>query len=204
MIESNRRRVLAGTCATLLAAILLFHGTTVLLDDGTPHSRGAIAATGFLTVLTVGLTVGAVLGITQLVRRKRDGLGLTGAALAILGATVGARIMVLGQLRDLAGNNSIMDMLQSARIVWASIVPIGLMYPIGLMLLGIAIISARPVHRWIGVALAIGGLLFPVGRAIGVGPAIYGSDAILALAYASLGWQILTRPALWHEPPVPA
>jgi hypothetical protein len=203
MDSTNRRRILAGTCTAILAATLLVNAARVLLNDQstTPNE---IAAIGFLAVLHVGLTIAAVFGITQLVRRKADRLGLVGAALTLLGAAVSARILALHQLGMLAesvpgATATLSTMLQSAPMVWVSIVPIGLMYPIGLILLATALLIARPVNRWIAVVLLIGAVLFPIGRAVGVVHAIYASDTLMALAYGFLSWEILTRRELWDD-----
>ena len=192
MNETNRRRVLAGSCAAVLSATLFYAVARRAVDSGTP-THGEIAATGFLAVLHVGLTIGAVFGITQLVREHADRLGLTAAALTLLGATVGARIMVLVQLRDL-GRQDPVELLQTAPIVWASVIPIGLMYPIGLILLGVALFRSR--YRTIGVMVALGGLLFPPGRIASIVPALYLSDGLLAIAYGWLAKEIrLKAPA---------
>jgi hypothetical protein len=203
MGSSNRRRILVGTCTAILAATLLVNAARVLLNDQAT-TPGEIAAIGFLAVLHVGLTIAAVFGITQLVRRKADRLGLAGAALTLLGVTVGARILALHQLGMLAetipgATATLSAMLQSAPMVWVSIVPIGLMYPIGLILLGSALLIARPVNRWIAVVLLIGAVRFPVGRAVGVVHAVYASDALLAIAYGFLSWEILTKRELWDS-----
>lgn len=205
MIETNRRRLLAGTCTAVLAALLLMNGVSSVTYDGSAPSRGTIAAIGFFAVLHVGLTAGAVFGITQLVRRRADILGLTGAALTILGATVGARIVVLIQLALLGDaapggvRAAMTSLLRNETAVWASMIPIGLMYPLGLLTLAVALFVARPVPRWVAVALAIGAVLFPMGRAMDIAPAVYLSDAVLAIAYGWLSREILTRKELWDD-----
>lgn len=204
MDSSNRRRILAGSCTALLAATLLLNAVRVALPESGPPSHGDIAAIGFLAVLHVGLTIAAVFAITQLVRRRADALGLFGAALTLLGATVGARILAVRQLALLANTSpgaprTALNALESAPLVWVSIVPIGLMYPIGLITLGIALFIARPVKRWAAVLLVIGGLLFPIGRALDVHAAVYTSDAVMAIAYGFLSWEILTRRELWDD-----
>ncbi|HYH06177.1 MAG TPA: hypothetical protein VEK11_03860 [Thermoanaerobaculia bacterium] len=209
MIESNRRRVLAGACASVLSAMLLLHVVRMFADDGSAPSQAAIALSGFTAVLHVGFIVAAAFGVTQLVRHRADRLGLAGAALTCLGAVVGARIGVFIQLSQLqdstpgAVRGAISALLHNAKPVWASIIPIGLMYPLGLMLLGIALIVARPVNRWIGVVLLIGGFFFPVGRALGIPPAFYISDAMTGIAWGILGWTMLTKREVWHGGAVP-
>lgn len=203
MDSSNRRRLLVGTCTAILAATLLFNVVRSFLS-GQPTTPGEIAAVGFLAVLHAGLTIAAVFGITQLVRHKSDRLGLVGAAFTLVGATVGARILAVHQLVLLAetvpgATATLSTMLQSAPIVWVSIVPVGLTYPIGLITLGSALVTARPVNRWIGVLLVIAGILFPIGRAVGVDAAVYASDAVLAITYGFLSREILTRRELWDS-----
>ncbi|HYC92311.1 MAG TPA: hypothetical protein VEO54_24090 [Thermoanaerobaculia bacterium] len=194
MNETNRRRLLAGTCAAVMSATLLYAVAGRAATSSSTPAHADIAVTGFLAVLHVGLTAGAVFGITQLVRRHADRLGLTGAALTLLGATVGARIMVLVQLRALSEHDPI-ALLRTVPMVWVSVIPIGLMYPIGLIVLGIALFRSR--YRTIGVLLAIGGFFFPLGRAIGIVPALYLSDGLLAIAYAWLAKEMLTA---WEAP----
>ena len=210
MIESNRRRILAASSAAVLSALLLMNIVIGLSVGTKPLPAGMIALLGFAALLHVGAMAGAVFGITHLVRHKADRLGLFGAALTILGAAVAARIGVLIQLKHLDDATpavtleALSPLLQSAPIVWVSIIPVGLTYPIGLITLATALFIARPVSRWIAVALGVGGVLFPVGRAIGVIPAVYASDVLMALAFSALAWQILTRRASWDDAPVAA
>jgi hypothetical protein len=77
--------------------------------------------------------------------------------------------------------------------------PVGLFFPAGLITLGIALFYWRPVNRWLGLLLALGGVLFPIGRAAGVAPAVVACDIVLATAFASIGWQILSRPEVWEQ-----
>ena len=204
MNATNRRRILAASCLFGLTASYLLSLAAQPLSADT-MTDGAIALSGFLAVLNTGLMAGAVIAITQLVRGGADRLGLAGGALTLLGATVGARIIALVQLslvddpRAGAARATMRRLVENAPMVWVSLVPIGLMFPAGLIALGIALVVARPVHRGIGVMLAIGGVLFPIGRAVGVVPAVYACDAILAVTFALLGWQLLTRPELWEE-----
>ena len=198
--STNRRRILAASCLLGLSVYNVL--ITIERFVAGPPTHGAIAMVGFLAVLHAGLIAGAVFGIAHLVRHQADRLGLTGAALAILGATVAARIMAMvqiGVLQNAADPGAVIGTVhQSAPIVWVSLVPIGLMFPIGLMTLGAAIFIARPVYRWIGALLAAGGFLFPLGRAVNITPALPASDVALALAFGLLGRAVLTRPELWE------
>jgi protein-S-isoprenylcysteine O-methyltransferase Ste14 len=78
-----------------------------------------------------------------------------------------------------------------------SIIPAGLLFPIGTIILGITMFVARPIHRGIGALLSIGGVLFPIGRTAGHEWAVVSCDLVLAATFALIGWQILTRPEVW-------
>lgn len=202
---SNRRRLLAGASAAITSGLLLFSAFTQLTASTAEPTRAQIAASGFFAVLHVGLTAAVAFAIAHLVRHKADRLGLTGAALTILGATVGARIIAFIQLSLLqdsapgAVRGSMTSLLRNDTAVWASLIPIGLLYPLGIITLAVALWVARPVPRVVAVVLAIGGILFPMGRAIDIVPAVWMSDALVAIAYGYLSKDILTRRELWDD-----
>ena len=202
--ESNRRRLLAGICLVVLALLFATNPVTGVVLRGMSSSVTRIAMTGFIAPVQMALFIGAIVGITQLLRRRADRAGLAGAALALMGWAVGIRILALGQLESLltlgvAGvpADTLDKMFTAAPIVWLSIVPLGLLFPIGLITLGIALCAAGPVNRWIGALLALGGILFPVGRAIRLEWALTACDLVLGASFALIGWQILTRRELW-------
>jgi hypothetical protein len=73
----------------------------------------------------------------------------------------------------------------------------GLLFPIGLITLGLTILVAAPIPRWMGALLAIGGALFPIGRIGNIGWALVSCDLALGAALALMGWQLLTKKNLW-------
>jgi hypothetical protein len=201
---TNRRRLLSGICMGLLALTLVANALAWLLpNDGGPATHGEIAGLGFLCVLQAGLHVGALIALTQLLRMDADRLALTGAALSTLGIVVGARIIALWQLSLVADPGRLTEgsvalkLQETAPIVWVSVVPIGLMYPIGMVLLGVALLRSRAVPRWIGVLFVAGAVLFPIGRAVGVPAAIIGSDLCLGIGYAALCRMVLREREVW-------
>ena len=196
----NRRRVISGICLVSVAGFLVWNALSMY---GEPTFRGVVTE-GFVMPLLMGSMIGGVLGIVQLLRRRADRTALVGAALTLVGAAVGIRIRVLSQLSALGQLGvgglpaDFQHVLQRhAPLAWASIVPSGLLFPIGVITLGITIFAVHPVHRWIGIVLATGGLLFPFGRAVHIPWAYAASDVLIALAFGLLGWQVLTRPELW-------
>jgi hypothetical protein len=201
--DTHRRRLLSAFCCLALGLFFLTNPITRFSVEGATSS-GQIAAIGFVAPLHVALMVGSLLGITQLLRRRADRAGLLGATLVLLGWVISSRIMVIGQLDALLANgvpgvprDSLQKIFQHAPLVFVSIFPIGLLFPIGLIVLGLTIAAARPIHRGVGVLLAIGGVLFPIGRIGGYEWAVVSSDLVLAATFAFTGWQIFTRPELW-------
>jgi len=202
----NRRRIITGASAVLIGVAFLLNMLDGLMTGMFAPSQTMIALAGYKAVLNAVLMIAAVFGISQLLRARADWIGLLGGASVLIGWTVSARIGVLIQLSALSESGvkaippNLPEMLmQSAPAVWTSIVPIGLFFPIGLITLGLALAWARPVHWWIGLLLALGGILFPIGRAAGQVWAIIACDIILGAAFALIGWQILTRPELWSK-----
>lgn len=203
--DIRRRRLISAFCCLALGLFFLTDPVTRLSVRGDgPASIGKIAVMGFVAPLHVVLMIGAVFGITQLLRRRADRAGLIGATLTLIGWVIGSRIMVIGQLQALLANgvpgvppDSLQKMFQHAPLVFVSIIPVGLLFPIGLIVLGITMFVTRPIHRGIGAPLAIGGVLFPIGRAAGHEWAVVSCDLVFAATFALIGWQILTRPEVW-------
>jgi len=202
----NRRRIIAGTSTVLIGVSFLLNMLDGLMTGMFAPSQTMIALAGYKAVLNAVLMIATVFGISQLLRARADWIGLLGGAFGLIGWTASARIGVLIQLSALTESgvaavspNLSEVLMQSAPAVWTSIVPIGIFFPIGLLTLGLALAWARPVHWWIGLLLALGGILFPIGRAAGQVWAIIACDIVLGAAFALIGWQILTRPELWSK-----
>jgi hypothetical protein len=207
--DIRRRRLISAFCCLTLGLFFLTDPVTRLSVRGDgPASIGKIALMGFVAPLHVALMIGAVLGITQLLRRRADRAGLIGATLTLIGWVIGSRIMVIGQLQALLASgvpgvppDSLQKLFQHAPLVFVSIIPVGLLFPIGLIVLGITMFVTHPnalrVQRGIGALLAIGGVLFPIGRAAGHEWAIVSCDLVFAATFTLIGWQILKRPEVW-------
>lgn len=199
--QSNDVRRLAGFCALAMALIFLSNPFTRLLVPGGDTLPVSMAAVGFMAVLNLGLMVGALLGVTQLLRPFADRTGITGGALAMIGWTASARIMLLAQVDfvlrgegSAATNAAITSVFETSPLVFISLIAIGLCFPIGLMILGVALFRAPQVTRWTGALVFTGGVLFPIGRAAGIGAAVLATDVVLMAAFACVGWELL-RPS---------
>lgn len=203
--SSNRRRMIAGVSMIGLSIAFLSNTTMGLMIDPVSPSHTTIAVMGFVAVLSAVLMTAAILGLSQLLRSRADWAGLAGAGATLAGWAVSTRISTLIQLDALlrAGvegvpASALESIFKSAPVVWVSMFPVGLLFPLGLITLGVALFRWHPVNRWSGLLLALGGVLFPVGRAAGNEFAYIACDLTLAAAFVSLGWQTLTRPAAWE------
>ncbi len=200
--SSNRRRIIAG-----MSLIGVAIGFLLEIVTGTAAvSQTGIAARGIIAVVFMLLMVAGVFGITQILRARADWLGLLGGAAVLIGQIAGVRIGVLLQLIALSESgvtgipsNLIGLLVQSAPAVWSSIFQVGIFFPLGLIMLGIALIWARPVSWLFGLLLIIGGVMFPIGRALGMDWAVIACNIILAAAFSLIGWQILSRRELWEK-----
>lgn len=199
-------------CFAILGLLFLTNPLTQIIARGGIASPEAIAMRGFMAPVTMVLMVGVAFGIVALLRTRA---ALIGAVLTIAGWTAGCRIMALGQLESLLQTgvtglpaDTLDRMVSAAPIVFVSIVPVGILFPLGLIVLGATLFIAAPVSRWIGVLLIIGGVLFPLGRAVHVGWAYWACDLILGVTFLLLAWRDLrhARPSAsavsvtaWHR-----
>ena len=206
--DTTRRRFIAGFCLIGMSIVFAVNPITHILGGGASTGAtpiGTIALIGFLAPVNMIFMIGSVFAITQLLRKKADRAGLIGATLTLMGWAVSMRIMVISQLAALLRNGvegvppeALGLIFQSAPIIFVSIIPIGLLFPIGLIILGVTMIATRPVHPAIGALLAIGGVLFPLGRAVGLPWALASADVVLGATFALIAWQILARPEPWY------
>jgi hypothetical protein len=197
--------VIAGVSLIALSVTFLSNTLLGLLTEPTSRTQTAIAFVGFIAVANAVLMTAAVLGLSQLLRARADWAGLSGAAFVFIGWAASTRISVLIQLDGLlrAGvegvpSAALESIFKSSPSLFVSVFPVGLFFPLGLITLGLALCWRRPVNRWSGLLLASGGVLFPLGRAVGIDSAVVACDIILAIAFVAFGWQILTRPEVWE------
>lgn len=205
-LQANRRRLLCGVAVALMGALFLLDPVLPVLHRGEVPSIAVIALSGFLAPFHLGLVVAGVIGLTQILRERSDKAGLIGGALTVMGWAVGVRILGLGQLESLLATgvtglppDTLAKLFEAAPVVWVSIVPMGLLFPAGVITLGAALFVTRAIPRWISLLFTLGGLIFPVGRIFKVEWAILSCDLLFGVSLILIGWQILTRRDLWSS-----
>lgn len=141
--------------------------------------------------------VAACLGMMALSGGQR--LALVGCAIALFGTLIAATIMGLERMAWAMRLHGIPDeqvsqVLLDPTVFSTSRAP-GLAFPVGLLLLTVALFRAGVLSGFKASVLAIGILLFPVGRIfVGIWANVIG-DALMLLVMAPLGVRLLPSEA---------
>lgn len=164
-IELRRR----GAAVCLLAAPLL-----MLAGDVLRYWAGAGRAGQFSLKLSFAFFVGAALAAVHLTRARADRAGLVGGALAIVGCLAASGIVTANAIYQSVDGAGLSEPAMSAVeaafrrddvFSYIFLYPLpGLAFPAGFLVLAFALRRARVVSPLAAGALALGALLFPVGR----------------------------------------
>jgi hypothetical protein len=78
----------------------------------------------------------------------------------------------------------------------------GLAFPVGLLVLSFGLFRVRVVSPLVAALLALGAILFPIGRIGGIAAAVIASDVALSVAMGLIGWRVLRWTAAeWERVP---
>ena len=163
--------------------LLLVTGAVFLLaGDITQMLRpGGIAFTVLLAIAFVCFAPGLTLIPVGVVSRNAT---IIGAALAVIGAVAGAAMQVLFRvqavLRD-AGQADALSALASSEILTVSTLIPGILFPIGLLVLAMAL--RRNIGNLAALLLAVAGVMFPIGHALEIMPVAIAGDVVLLAAF---------------------
>lgn len=120
---------------------------------------------------------------------KRHPLVIAGVACAFVGCYAGASMQVLFRtwevLQD-ANQTSAAELLRTTTSLTLSTLVPGILFPLGLLVLSIGLMHGRILPLGTSLLLALGAVLFPIGHAAGVVPAIVVGDLVLLAAFFSL------------------
>lgn len=202
---NNLRKNIAGVC--LVAAPLVMLAGDVAARLGTQWSFAHV----FTSKLAFALFAPALLALMHLLRERADKTGLVGGGLALMGLLSGSAIVTFWHtVRALSSpdfDESTMTAMRSAMenevFGLTFLYPLaGVFFPLGLLILSVGLFRARAVAPHVAAMLAVGAILFPVGRIGGVWAAIFASDIFLIAALGLLGWRILRWAASeWERVP---
>ena len=142
--------------------------------------------------------VGA-LGLVHLLRGRADGSGHVGGAMVLAGCLSGASIVTMAYILEVFRGRVPEDQLASLYVTLVNSPLPGLLFPVGLLILAVALFRKQAVALWAGLLLAAGAILFPVGRIPGLVWAVFACDVLLTLSLGYVGWRVLTMtPAEWE------
>lgn len=187
----NKFLRLAGLCA-ILAPLPLLAGSVMQIVGGFGFEW---TLAGWLSFV---LFVPAIFGLTYLVARGGSRLGLWGGAAAFAGCMAGASMQVLFRVwavLEEAGTPEAIRLLQGSRKLIASTQMIGILFPLGLLILAASTYRSRAASPLVALLLAAGAILFPVGRIGGSPFALIGSDLLLMAAFVMIGGRLLSARA---------
>ena len=193
-----------GGAALLAAPLLLLLGNLLRFGIATSdnaellaeigESRGRFYAGTVLLLLGVAVLVAAVLRMVTLARPRAEWWALGGGALAIFGLLAGSNILTVDIVRwlmtdsasDAAVTVTLADLADdSAGYTIAVLVP-GLAFPIGLLVLAVALWRSQITPRWAPIVVAVGAVLFPIGRIPAIDPLLLITDLVLLVGLGAL------------------
>ena len=194
----ERRRKIGGVCL-VVAPLLLLAG------DAARAGAGMRYESLVMMKLSFAIFVGAVLALVHLLRERSDRTGLWGGALALVGCVSASGIvtaaMIGVSLRSAALGEPTLRVVDEAMRAggvptFLFLFPLpGLAFPAGLLVLSIGLLRARVAPAPAAVLLAVGAVIFPVGRIPGIEPLMLASSAALSASMGWIGWRTLKRAA---------
>lgn len=193
------KRRLAST--GLILGPLLFLGIDVWMYGYGQMLRGSIAGLASMIVW-----IPAVMGLYHLLRSRSERWALVAGGTAVTGvlgvvAIIASGVLHLMVLRGAPGSEVVREAVKSGHAqVMGLFGPLGVLFPLGLLLFAVGLARYGVVPRWSGVLLAAGAVLYPAGRIPSVLPVLVASDLALALGFGWLGVRLLTHPQTWDDP----
>lgn len=179
-----RRRRIGGACLVLAPLVMLVADAVGVL--GGDDAFWAWSVGMWISVL---LFLGAILEVVHQLAPRADRLGLVFGSLAIVGLFTSATMQGVFRVRYVLEGTGAQEPSELVTpIVLATSIAPGILFPASLLVLAIGLGKTR-VLGWIpAIALALGAILFPVGRFI-VGDLriSVASDLLMLLALAPLG-----------------
>jgi hypothetical protein len=188
-MTTSDTRVPFAAAALITAPALLTIADAMQTTDRFPFAFTVVLWAAFVCF------VPAIFALADLARRGAPALATAGLASALVGTMAGAAMQVLFRTRavlegaaiDPAARAAAMGAIEgSAPLALSTLVP-GIFFPIGLLVLAVALYRSRAVPAWSAALLGSGAVLFPVGHAVGLTPALIGGDLVLLAALAPIG-----------------
>jgi hypothetical protein len=213
----HSRKMVAGACMVvapiLLLVAMVIHPASDM-DEATQvatiaDNLDAWYAAHLIVLVSIVLTVPAVLGLMHMLRERQVTLGHVGGGLAMVGllAFVGivAMELVLWQLVGQGDTATAVTLLQGLNESAGILIPFVLMsfgFAIGVALLAVGLYSARAVQSWMAVCVGAGAILVGLAFATASNWLAIVAAAVLVVGLGSIGRMVLreTDEAWEHTP----
>jgi hypothetical protein len=162
--------------------LLVTGGVFLLAGDLTQMLRPeGVAWTVLLAIAFVCFAPGLTLIPVGVVSRNAT---IIGAALAVIGAVAGAAMQVLFRvqavLRDAGQADALAALSTSEILTMTTLIP-GILFPLGLLVLAIAL--RRNIGNLAALLLAAAAVMFPIGHAVAIMPVALLGDLVLLVAF---------------------
>jgi hypothetical protein len=213
----HSRKMVAGACMVvapiLLLVAMVIHPASDM-DEATQvatiaDNLDAWYAAHLIVLVSIVLTVPALLGLMHMLRERQVTLGHVGGGLGMVGllAFVGivAMELVLWQLVREGDTATAMTLLQGLNESAGILIPFALMsfgFAIGMALLAVGLYRARAVQSWMAVCVGAGAILIGLAFATALNWLAIVAAAFLVVGLGSIGRMVLreTDEAWEHTP----
>lgn len=193
--SNDRRRIIAGICLILGPALVL------VADLLSTHRLT------FLTIMSAAfiLLLPASFGVAHLLRARADWFGLIGAGCCLIGLTASFGVMSVYRFAEVyqAGVEAVspralqLALQAEPRLFVLTFLP-AYLWPVGLLVLSIGLMRDRRFGIAVGFMLALGAILFPIGREGGIRMAGIPGDLLIFAGLAWIGIRLLREPSVWE------
>lgn len=169
----------------MIAAPLLLLASDLVYTAG--DGLGEDSAGGAIQVYAMAAWFLVLVGLTRLVEAPFPRLAAALLVVGSLGVAGGVAWGLDAIFIDETGAN--VEDLGTAGVLTLNIP--GILFPLALLGLGLALIRAVIEPRWAGMVLAVAAILFPISRIGNVEALAIADDVLFIVALAPLGWAIL-------------
>lgn len=178
---------IAGFCS-IIAPIVLIVGDLLMF------AAGMMFEWTIALWLAFALFIPAVFGLTFILFESGSRFALVGGISTFIGLMAGAGMQALFRAYAVLierGEQQAFDLLRGTFKLVAATQMIGLLFPVGLILLSVSLLRSKIFNPILPFLLALAAVLFPIGRIAGVTAAVFASGILLFIAFGLIGWQIL-------------
>ena len=213
----HSRKMVAGACMVVAPILLLVAMVIHPASDMNEATQVATIADNLdawyaahlIALVSIVLTVPALLGLMHMLRERQVSLGHIGGGLAMVGllAFVGivAMELVMWELVSEGETATAVTLLQGLNDSAGILIPFALMsfgFAIGMALLAVGLYRARVVQSWMAVCVGAGSILFGFGIATAMNWLTIVAAAFLVVGLGSIGRMVLreTDEAWEHTP----